>query len=229
MLDLQDLPHSLKLMGFRSSFVVKFWAAKITVPLEYASVLRQAIATAATEFPQLRVSGYFSNDSAGQVSYQMNRVPGPAQEMLTNQDLDLQLATLLKHLSHQGAPYKTQRFSIPLQEERTCLLFGLGKGFSGVHFSGEKVWEVLARQNKGRGTYQQVQIYAAGGGEAAYEEPALLIPCRDEADLHWVCMALLVFWQEWATVYDKQEAVAYRLLTPLGEVREALYSSNLAH
>lgn len=134
-------------MVFRSSFVVKFWAAKITVPLEYASVLRQAIDTVATELPQLRVSGYFFDDLAGQLSYQMNRVP----------DLTV------------------------------------------------------------------------GGGEAVYEEPALLISCRDEVDLHWLCMTLLVLWQEWATVYDKQRSVAYRLLTPLGEVREALYSSNRAH
>lgn len=88
---------------------------------------------------------------------------------------------------------------------------------------------MLQRQRGGQGKYQQVQIYAVGGGEATYEEPALLIPCQDEADLHWLCMALLVFWQEWATVYDKQGSVAYRLLTTLGEVRETLYSNKPTH
>lgn len=221
--DFQNLPRSLTLMGFRSSFVVNFWAARITLPVEYASVLRQAITAVARRFPQFRVSGYFFDDSANHVIYQINRVPGPLQETLTDEVLGLQFVTLLEYLEREGVPYETQRFSNPPQDEQTCLLFGLGKGFSEARFSGEQVWEVLQRQRERPGVYQQVQIYAVGGGEAVYEEPALLIPCQDEADLHWLCMALLVFWQEWAVVYDRQRSIAYRFLTSLGEVREALY------
>lgn len=227
MLNLQDLPRSLTLMGFHSSFAVKFWAASITVSVEDAAILRQAIDTVARTFPQFRVSGYFFNNHQTQdgpaVTYQINRVPGPATEVLSDQTLAFQLAALEEQLTHHGTPFKVHQFSTPPQDEQNYLLFGLGKGFSGVHFSGEQVWEVLQRQQGKQEEYQHVQIYAIGGGEATYEEPALLIPCRDEADLHWVCMTLLVFWQEWATVYDKQKSVAYRLVTTLGEVRETLY------
>lgn len=231
MLNLQDLPRSLKMMGFRSSCIVNFWAASITVPVEYDAVLRQAIDAVARTFPQFRVSGYFFKDLKAQeerITYQINRVPGPTIEVLSDQTLDLQLAALEEQLTCQSVPYETHRFSRPPQDERNCLLFGLGKGFSGVHFAEEQVWEVLQRQREGQGECQHVQIYAVGGGEDIYEEPALLIPCRDEADLHWACMALLVFWQEWAVIYDKQKSVAYRLVTTLGEVRETLYPTRQA-
>lgn len=226
MFDVQALPHSLELMGFRASFVVNSWAASVTVPVEYDAILRQTIDAVASTFPQFRVSGYFFRDlktQGGLITYQLNRVPGPTIEVLSDQALDFQLAALEEQLNRHGAPYEMHRFSLPPQDERNYILFGLGKGFSGVHFSGEQVWEVLQRHREEQGECQQVQIYAVGGGEAVYEEPALLIPCRDEEDLHWVCMALLVFWQEWALVYDTQRSVAFRLVTTLGEVRETLY------
>jgi len=227
MLNLKGLPDSLKMMGFTSSYFVDFWAARIAVPAVYAPVLRQAIATSARKLPLYRISGYFLNDLAeqdGQIAYQINRIPGPPQETLSDQALNQQLTVLLEQLKRDGVPYEYQSLFAPPQEERFCLLFGLGKGFSGIHFSGEQVWEVLQQQRAWQGTYQKVTIYAVGGGEEAYEEPALLVSCLDEADLHWLCMALLVFWQEWATVYDKQELVTYRLVTALEDLRELLYT-----
>jgi hypothetical protein len=60
MSDFQNLPRRLKLMGFRSSFVVPFWAARIMLLVEYASVLRQAIAAVARRFPSFAFQEAFS-------------------------------------------------------------------------------------------------------------------------------------------------------------------------
>ncbi|GCE50315.1 hypothetical protein EI42_04794 [Thermosporothrix hazakensis] len=227
MFQLPDLPHSLQLMGFRSAFVVPFWSASVTVPEEHAAHLQHAIDTVAEMLPRLRLSGYFFNENA-HLTYQINRVPGPANEVLSDQELKEQLATLEALLVRQAIPCTTRYYTRPPQDEQICILFGLGKGFSGVHFSREQVWQVLQRHHAGEGGYQHVRIYATGGGEATYEEPALLIPSPTEADFHWICMSLLVFWQEWATVYDKEQARAYRLVTTLEDVREALYTKQEA-
>ncbi|QBD79552.1 hypothetical protein EPA93_27675 [Ktedonosporobacter rubrisoli] len=227
MLDIRLLPHSLKLMGFVSSDIVEFWAASIQVQARYRESLLQALQATAELLPHLRLSGYFLDYLSSQheqtVVYQLNRVPGPAQKVLSDQELKLQLATLTQQLSEWGIPYTQQIYTMPPQPQRFCVLIGLGKGFSGECFSAAQVRKVLQRQGSWQGSCLEVSIYALGGGEEAYEEAALLVPCENEVDLHWVCMTLLIFWQEWATVYDKQEQVAYRLVTTLEALRSTLY------